>query len=987
MPTNSPNWPSSWSPPSKITSSLVLIELTTDNQVELECTSNEFVFLEYPWAYVARAILLKISQDATSTLETYKSQIEAYKPEMMLLGYASKELCSTHYVLCLTEEVRDAMVSRNRQITRSIHDRVTRMLRKTPLGVIPSSPLAPVDDTVLKTRRSLFEVEISRKSSPPGPRDLSDRSSEATRDGYLDILLPPTSQFSNVRMKLVTKSLQTNLQPTPRSVQTYIGYPKTKWTQYDNRPAVESQQPHPEKTTEESSPAGHSEAVTLSDEKPVQMESLISVNESLVRQTESLRNFIEANLSVVTDCIRYNSEINMHSDDIENLAKCAIPEASTVIDYNLGEVISLVDLGATKGTVISDVAWHPSRVEYVAICYIEAGRCLDFSDHLPNHISTAAAAPGNDASVLLWSIDEPLKPKLWLVDYKEIRVMSFCPSKDSVLVGGTKTGQIVIWDLEKSFEAIDSGEELSDNDCRRLQACASSDPGESHLLQIRAIHWLPTSCRLEPTGKFSKIPDNMSMQFMTASEDGTVAFWDLLWQPNMTAVAKNLLNIVAAKMSLTEGLERLDNVFRPHYRLNVVASKETSTLTVLDICPASGEAYDEIQTDAIDPDANESARRLWASTTQGELLLCTWRGQEFDEICHENVEITGHSALIHDGPIVKIVRSHHVSDILLTIGGSVFALWKDDFLKKPLLWRKGNCLYTSCCWCHRPGVFCVARKDGDLETWDICRKTREPVHVQTISGKLITGLHRRFDGFVGVCDYSGAFRVFKQGGGPEFERIEWLRQFVDREVERNREFCVWQEEYLESNEVAVGRKEARAAEEVRRRHEEAREKFLREQEEVIRMKAERRALKIPKSKETILRMENIERMKIVLLGKKGFDPRKLEEARSPMVQQQEEKVIRMIKAREKVANRDAYFTQALAVDFPDARGNVLKAEDEETGGDDIESFKEDEEAYARVRREAREMIRAGLQIPRFDWNAVMRDSRRIRSAKDRVEDH
>ncbi|XP_063974812.1 dynein axonemal intermediate chain 3-like [Diachasmimorpha longicaudata] len=973
MPTNSPDWPSSWSPPSKNIANLVAIELPHAKQLELNCASNESVFLEYPWAYVPREVLLKISQEADSTLESHRAQIEAYKPQMLLLGYASSELCSTQYVLCLTEEVRDEMVNRNRQITRTIHDRVSKMMRKAPLkcpGIFEDN--LDHDDTFFRSTRSLFEIEISRKSlaSKDSP-NLSDRPSESTRDGYLDILLPSTSRFSNVRMKLVTKSLQTNLPPATTGVQTYLGYPKTKWTQYDDASSPgESKKPEVEKSREESSLTGHSEVITSTEEKTTHQ--MPSVNETLEKQAESLNLFFEASLPDITDCIRYNSEINMHSDDIESLANCdGGPEASRVIDYNLHESCSLVDFRATRARVISDVAWHPSRPDYVAICYAKADSCGDdfsciFTDQM-------------DIAAVLWSLTDPLKPKMFLGDCKDVNVMSFCPSKDSVLVGGSTSGQIVMWELGN----IDSITERSTRGCHRVDSCASSDPGDSHLLPIRAIHWLPTCCRLEPNGKMNKIPDNMSMQFMTTSEDGTIAFWDLLWQPNMATTAKNLLNIVAAKMSLTEGLERLDNIFRPHYRLHIVPAKETSSLTVLDLSPASPESYDSIQADTIDPDANEASRRLWVSTPQGELLLCTWRGQEFEDICHENVDITDRSVLIHDGPLVKIVRSHHISDVLLTIGGSVFAIWKDDYLRRPLIWRKGNCLYTSCCWCDKPGVFCVARNDGDLETWDICRKTGEPVHVQTISGKLITGLHRgSFDSrFIGVCDYSGAFRIFKEVCDAESsgsERIEWLRKFVDREVERSEEFYGWQDDYLENNEVAVMRREARAAEEARRRHEEAREKFMKDQEAMIRLKAERRALKIPKSKDTILRLENIERMKTVLLQKKGFDPCKLDDARSPMVQQQEEKMMRMIKVQEKVAHRDSYFTQALAVEFPDACADAHEGENVKTcdGLGNVMRVLNDEDEYGRVRGEAMEVLKKNPTIPGFDWNVVMRDSQR-----------
>ncbi|EFN61104.1 hypothetical protein EAG_05830 [Camponotus floridanus] len=55
-----------------------------------------------------------------------------------------------------------------------------------------------------------------------------------------------------------------------------------------------------------------------------------------------------------------------------------------------------------------------------------------------------------------------------------------------------------------------------------------SDRDHSHELPIRQIQWLPSNYRIEPSGKLTKLSTCSSCQFMTTSEDGTLAIWDLL---------------------------------------------------------------------------------------------------------------------------------------------------------------------------------------------------------------------------------------------------------------------------------------------------------------------------------------------------------------------------------------------------------------------------------------------------------------------------
>uniref|UniRef100_A0A6V7LD16 WD repeat-containing protein 63 n=1 Tax=Bracon brevicornis TaxID=1563983 RepID=A0A6V7LD16_9HYME len=983
---------SNWSPPPEQIEDIIPVKLSIENQIKLNCIVNEDIFLEYPWAYIRREKLFDMAAEVG--LDFYKSKIEGYKPEWMLIGYASAELASTHFVVCLTESARDLIVSRNHKIKKNIDNKVLRMMEKFQ-SLADKKIIKPENVKCTDLSEPLFEIEINLRTSNLGkPRQLSSRKCEDTRDGCIELLLPPNLAFGNVPMKLITKSLQTTQQSISKEIQTYLGYPKNKWTNYDLFPPEETgevDEPSVKQLAarEESSPTGHSETVTASEEKISSKQHQKDVtDEQVVMQRESLKRFFQTYLDETTDCVRYNSEINMHSDDIENLATIMQPECAhetaEMINYFIIEKCFLVDLSIVNGKVISDVAWHPNRPGSIAISYVRRSTVdlIDLCGDQPQvNYEEELRLGDNQACILVWSICDPLKPKLVLENCREIQVLSFCPSRDSVIVAGSTTGQVILWDLKKALDLTEENGNIA-----RIQPEALSDPNNSHQCAIRGIHWLPSSCRLESTGKFSKIPDNMSMQFMTASEDGTVAFWDLLWQPDMQT-PKSLINIVSAKMSLTDDLDRLDNIFHPHYRLILPPNnKEASYLMmIVDLCPASEDAYSHIQSDTGDPGCNDFARRLWLGTVQGEIVLISWRGQEIDEISQENTEVVTRSGFMHDGPIIRILRSSHLPDVLLTIGGSIFAIWKDNFLRRPLLWRKRKSMLTSCRWSDKPGVFLVTRSDGELETWDICRKTREPVHVQTTSGTLVAGVYVLEGGLVGACDYNGGFRVFDQlllNDNLDYcARIEWFRKFIDREADRKREFYRWQDDYLKCDKTAVARKEARVAEETKRRHEEAREKFLKEQQEQARLKAERRAMRIPKSKETILKNKNIERMQSILLEKKGFSPKKLDEKKSPIVKQQEEKMIRMIKAREKVANQDGYFEQALVVEFPGATAGYTHGHEPIKSTADVVfelmSISKDEQSYSEVRGWALTML-DNAEMPKFEWDRVMAEARRRR---------
>lgn len=75
----------------------------------------------------------------------------------------------------------------------------------------------------------------------------------------------------------------------------------------------------------------------------------------------------------------------------------------------------------------------------------------------------------------------------------------------------------------------------------------------------------------------------------------------------------------------------------------------------------------------------------------GECGVVTWEGFDYSTGISVNKEVAKWSwrRQVHDGPVSHVVRSRHLWDLLLTVGGKIFAIWREDF-DEPILWRKSK---------------------------------------------------------------------------------------------------------------------------------------------------------------------------------------------------------------------------------------------------------------------------------------------------------
>jgi dynein intermediate chain 3, axonemal len=97
---------------------------------------------------------------------------------------------------------------------------------------------------------------------------------------------------------------------------------------------------------------------------------------------------------------------------------------------------------------------------------------------------------------------------------------------------------------------------------------------------------------------------------------------------------------------------------------------------------------------------------------------------------------------LHFGSMSDVQRSPFFPDIILSVGGWSFNIWKEKVTVGPLLSSPISTSYVvSGRWSPtRPGVFFISKADGTLEVWDLLDKSHSPVTTQNISATGISSM-------------------------------------------------------------------------------------------------------------------------------------------------------------------------------------------------------------------------------------------------------
>ena len=103
-----------------------------------------------------------------------------------------------------------------------------------------------------------------------------------------------------------------------------------------------------------------------------------------------------------------------------------------------------------------------------------------------------------------------------------------------------------------------------------------------------------------------------------------------------------------------------------------------------------------------------------------------------------------------------------------------------------------TCRFTAVSWgSFHPTILILTRLDGTVELWDFMVKTEEPCVLQSLSGRIITGIYTHelhlTPQCVGFCDFNGILRMFLAPTAffeTDSASVEWMTNFIERQVKR-----------------------------------------------------------------------------------------------------------------------------------------------------------------------------------------------------------
>lgn len=348
--------------------------------------------------------------------------------------------------------------------------------------------------------------------------------------------------------------------------------------------------------------------------------------------------------------------------------------------------------------------------------------------------------------------------------------------------------------------------------------------------------------------------------------------------------------------------------------------------------------FREIYRPVLNPTSEEPMKELQTSTDAGHVMTIGWEGFDFhkgEEITTEIAQLQNMSSAVHDGPITCCVRSPFLKDVMLTVGGKVFALWAEELKGIPIFWRSKEVRVTCGSWSpYRPCVFHIGRSDGSLEVWDLIIRSDAPIFEQSLSGQVLTTMNEHSlpvygdRNILGVADYNNSFRLLffpEEHIKPRNNELETLIFFVENEINIRNKYYAWNESFLKMN-----------AEELKRIQEleEAREKERRdaelaaEQEAQLRAKLEEEETKrLGKTKNALesisdryfkkLREEREKQMQRVLMEKKRLDKTELMAKQAPILMMKQMEKEKRKKQKEKVRQQQKIFDKTVAMLFPE----------------------------------------------------------------------
>lgn len=292
--------------------------------------------------------------------------------------------------------------------------------------------------------------------------------------------------------------------------------------------------------------------------------------------------------------------------------------------------------------------------------------------------------------VLMWSFSDNLNYKLEFEAPFEVTALSFCPYDSNILIGGTRFGQIIIWDLQGRVQKFDTVEVLTTNQAKyRIEItdflswtiCINesilvppaiiTNYNSSPKGAITAIYWMGRHFYLNSFGKIYHDPDLTGTDstaykyFITCALDGSVTFWNLSSAAEKKGAAahsrRELPKVLLASESPYKG-----KTLKPTYCVqfsepltSIIA--DTSILKAVPMeHPNKIKTNFNFRTTLCPKDPEEMNQTLVTSSFYGRIERLNWLGVFAEMDAVENITTTVGFARVHDGLKKKSIFSQNI---------------------------------------------------------------------------------------------------------------------------------------------------------------------------------------------------------------------------------------------------------------------------------------------------------------------------------------
>ncbi|NXN55579.1 WDR63 protein, partial [Rynchops niger] len=649
------------------------------------------------------------------------------------------------------EEEKEENVQENTEATLEVHPYKPPVHKPwVSLGSEKEVEEESVKDTVAKIKYMISRIR--RKFG--APITFTDKNASHVKDSYVECTSYQDKAFS---IKMLEKNVGIQMVPKVReaSTQTKWTYPKNAATQYFPR--------------------------QLSNEE--KEESLSS---------EKLKEFFTSVRLRMEIALQQNEIMNAFFDDWKALAEDESSSGGKP-DVYLKAYQSFTDLLYLKDRTISCVCWHPTIYGIIAV---SARDQLYYEEQ----VNLSDKSLLQRSVILLWSFFDPVHPQLMLECPEDIYCFQFSPSYPNIIAGGCINGQVVLWDISQHEEKLQNAKtddamkmatvntvnasilNVLQYNCMSgvkrgkvrtqvkpplVRYCAVSSIQYSHKTPVTDICWLPDYSEDNQTSATFENRAGAHVQLVTCSPDSSILFWDIpatkvLEQPSSEKMREE--EIFDMPLDVPDTLNQLDLCWKPLIKINLCesdtnteyspvrislrelhyhykTSEKVQSLNTLEV-PAEESPYTEMSTPSSKnlKALQNISTSFFVGTEDGEIVYFDWKMEIDSDLANPVSQKQAQKYTIHTETINTLQRSPFFKDIVLSIGGRNFAIWKEGVTTGPIL--QSSCSagrYTAGQWSlTRPGVFFIGRDDGNIDIWDLLKKTYEPSHFRNISKSRIT---------------------------------------------------------------------------------------------------------------------------------------------------------------------------------------------------------------------------------------------------------